>query len=100
MADRKNWLLIKHKDRFVGTTDLTALDRSVLSGVNLENVKAVRVQRMAAEQLVAHGEPEALPASLAPMHAELGDAAFDHADWMWDRSSTATARSPLSATRG
>src|SRR5258708_4151137 len=25
-----------------------------------------------------------MPASLAPMHAELGDAAFDHADWMWE----------------
>src|SRR6266850_366424 len=84
MADRKNWLLIKHKDRFVAKTDLTVMDRSVLSGVNLDDVKALPVQRMAAEQLVAHGEPEALPASLAPMHAELGDAPFDHADWIWE----------------
>src|SRR6267143_2303358 len=83
MADRKNWLLIKHKDRFVAKTDLTVMDRSVLSGVNLDDVKALPVQRMAAEQLVAHGEPEALPAALAPMHAELGDAPFDHADWIW-----------------
>src|SRR5882762_4444487 len=84
MADRKNWLLIKHKDRFVAKTDLTVMDRSVLSGANLDDVKAVRVQRMAAEELVPHGEPEALPAALAPMHAELGDAPFDHADWMWE----------------
>src|SRR5438067_3094749 len=84
MADRKNWLLIKHKDRFVATTDLTALDRSVLSARTLDDVKAVPVQRMATDQLVAHGEPEAMPASLAPMHAELGNAPFDHADWMWE----------------
>src|SRR2546425_277512 len=84
MADKKNWLLIKHKDRFVAATDPTALDRSVLSGVNLDDVKAVPVQRIAAEQLAAHGAPEAMPAKLAPMHAELGDAPFDHADWMWE----------------
>jgi bifunctional non-homologous end joining protein LigD len=84
MADKKNWLLIKHKDRFVATTDLTALDRSVLSNVNLDDVKAVPVQRLAAERLVPYGDPEAMPASLAPMHAELGDAPFDHADWMWE----------------
>src|SRR6267143_6683120 len=59
MADRRNWLLIKHKDRFVAATDLTALERSVLSASTLDDVKAVRVQRMAAEELVPHGEPEA-----------------------------------------
>jgi len=25
-----------------------------------------------------------MPTSLTPMHAELGEAAFDHADWMWE----------------
>src|SRR2546421_5755191 len=44
--EQKNWLLIKHKDRFVAGTDLTALDRSVLSNVNLYDVKAVPVQRL------------------------------------------------------
>src|SRR5882757_328156 len=31
-ADRKNWLLIKHKDRFVATSDPTERRHSVLSG--------------------------------------------------------------------
>ena len=31
--DEKSWLLIKHKDRFVPTSDVTQQDRSVLSGV-------------------------------------------------------------------
>src|SRR6266852_20704 len=84
MADRKNWLLIKHKDRFVAGTDLTAQDRSVLSASTLEDVKAVPLERLAAERLAPSGPQEPIPMSLAPMHAELGETAFDHADWMWE----------------
>src|SRR3954447_13436211 len=84
MADRKNWLLIKHKDRFVAATDLTALERSVLSAATLEDVKAMPLERLAVERLAPCGPAEPMPTSLAPMHAELGDAAFDHADWMWE----------------
>jgi bifunctional non-homologous end joining protein LigD len=84
MADKKNWLLIKHKDRFVAKTDLTAMDRSVLSAATLDSVKALPLQRLSAEQLAPSGPAEAPPASLSPMHAELGDAPFDHSDWMWE----------------
>jgi len=84
MADKKNWLLIKHKDRFVAKTDLTAMDRSVLSAATLDSVKALSLQRLSAEQLAPSGAAEAPPASLSPMHAELGDAPFDHSDWMWE----------------
>ena len=84
MADKKNWLLIKHKDRFVGNADLTAMDRSVLSAATLEEIQAVPLERLSTSQLIPSGPQEALPASLAPMHAELGDAAFDRADWMWE----------------
>src|SRR5436190_16431500 len=84
MADRKNWLLIKHKDRFVAKNDLTALNRSVLSAATLHEIASVPLQRVAADRLVPEGPQEAMPAALAPMHAELGEAAFDHADWMWE----------------
>ena len=84
MADRKNWLLIKHKDRFVGAADLTSMNRSVLSGATLDNVGALPLHRPPAGDLVPHGAVEAMPASLAPMHAEPGEAAFDDADWMWE----------------
>src|SRR3954469_4020693 len=84
MADRKNWLLIKHKDRFMGNADLTAMDRSVLSAATLGQIGSVPLHRRPAPQLIPCGPIEAMPASLAPMHAELGDAAFDHADWMWE----------------
>src|SRR5882757_2718471 len=34
--EAKQWLLIKHKDRFVTTDDVTAQNRSVLSGASVE----------------------------------------------------------------
>jgi len=84
MADKKNWLLIKHKDRFVGASDLTSMDRSVLSGATLGEIGSVPLHGPVAARLIPNGSIEAIPASLAPMHAELGDAAFDHDDWMWE----------------
>ena len=84
MADKKNWLLIKHKDRFVAKTDLTAMERSVLSSATLDEIQAVPLDRPPALQLVPNGPSEVMPASLSPMHAELGEAAFDNADWMWE----------------
>jgi len=83
-ADRKNWLLIKHKDRFVSKAVITAQNRSVLSGIAVDEMKAVPVQRMAAANLVPAGKRQAMPDDLAPMQAELADAPFNRADWMWE----------------
>ena len=82
--DAKTWLLIKHKDRFVAKGDLTERDRSVLSGVTVAEMTAVPVQRIPAERLVPGGEKRPLPEKLPPMHAEIGDAAFNNPDWMWE----------------
>jgi len=82
--DAKTWLLIKHKDRFAAKGDLTERDRSVLSGVTVEEMTAVPVQRHPAERLVPGGEKQSLPDKLSPMHAEIGDAAFNNPDWMWE----------------
>ena len=82
--EQKNWLLIKHKDRFVAKADLTAQNRSVLSNVSVEEMRAVPAHRLPLERLVPTGEPRALPAALAPMQAELGDAVFNRAEWMWE----------------
>jgi bifunctional non-homologous end joining protein LigD len=82
--DTKTWLLIKHKDRFVAKGDLTERDRSVLSGVTVEEMTAVPVQRIPAERLVPGGEKRPAPAKLLPMHAEIGDTAFNNPDWMWE----------------
>ena len=82
--DAKTWLLIKHKDRFVAKGDLTERDRSVLSGVTVEEMTGVPVQRVPAERLVPGGEKRPLPEKLSPMHAEIGDAVFNNPDWMWE----------------
>jgi bifunctional non-homologous end joining protein LigD len=82
--DAKQWLLIKHRDRFATPTDITAQNRSVLSGAAVEDLKVVPAHRIPALQLVPSGEIEAMPAKLAPMLAEAGDAPFNRADWMWE----------------
>ena len=82
--EKKQWLLIKHKDRFVTSADVTAQNRSILSGVSVADLKVVPAHRIPASQLVPAGEVEAMPAKLAPMLAESGDAPFNRADWMWE----------------
>ena len=84
MKEKKEWLLIKHKDRFVTSVDITARDRSVLSGASVADLKVVPAHRISASQLVPRGATEAMPAKLAPMLAESGDAAFNRAGWMWE----------------
>jgi bifunctional non-homologous end joining protein LigD len=82
--DPTNWLLIKHKDRFAAETDVTERNRSVLSGLAVENLVALPVKRMPASQLAPSGKHEALPAKLLPMLAESRDAVFAGAGWMWE----------------
>src|SRR5688500_4627518 len=83
-ARGKDWLLIKHKDRFVTKDDVTARSRSVLSGIAVDEMQAMPVQRMAAAKLAPAGRREAMPQSLEPMHAELADAPFNKPGWMWE----------------
>ncbi len=83
-GDPKNWLLIKHKDRFASESDITERNHSVLSGLAVEDLKALPVRRMPASQLVPSGKKEALPVKLLPMLAELRDAPFAGAGWMWE----------------
>jgi len=83
-SDHKSWLLIKHKDRFATKDDVTARNRSVLSGIAVDEMKAMPVQRIAASRLAPAGKREAMPDRLEPMHAEAADAPFNRADWMWE----------------
>ena len=61
--DRKQWLLIKHKDRFAIATDVIAQNRSILSGVAVEDLKVVPAHRIPASRLVPAGKIEAMPAT-------------------------------------
>ncbi|HET9046315.1 MAG TPA: non-homologous end-joining DNA ligase, partial [Casimicrobiaceae bacterium] len=82
--DAKQWLMIKHKDRFAIAEDVTAKNLSVLSGVAVETLKFVPVQRMPASRLAPTGDVDPMPTKLAPMLAESADAPFARADWMWE----------------
>ena len=82
--EAKQWLLLKHKDRFAVAGEVTAQDRSVLSGAAVADLKVVPAHRMRAAQLVPSGSLAPMPAKLAPMLAETGDAPFDRDDWMWE----------------
>lgn len=82
--DAKTWLLIKHKDRFVTKTDVTAQNRSVLSGIAVDEMKAMPLEQLPAARLAPGGPGEAMPKKLEPMHAELADAPFSRAGWGWE----------------
>ena len=82
--EAKQWLVIKHKDRFAATHDVTRHGQSVLSGAAVEDLVAVPARRIPAERLVPAGPVVAIPAKLAPMLAETGDAAFTREGWMWE----------------
>ena len=83
-GDQKNWLLIKHKDRFVAEGDITEKNHSVLSDLAVEDLKALPVRRIPASQLVPSGKAERLPIQLLPMLAESRDAPFAGTGWMWE----------------
>jgi bifunctional non-homologous end joining protein LigD len=104
------WLLIKHKDEFATTVDITKQDQSVLSGKTLEQMEKT------SDKVWAHGHEEdntaddelddeveteagpeldvnailkaapksALPAKIKPMKATLVDEPFDEAGWLYE----------------
>jgi bifunctional non-homologous end joining protein LigD len=85
--DKKQWLLIKHKDHFAAATasvDIIAQNRSVLSGLAVADLKVVPAHRIPASRLVPSGKFEAMPAMIAPMLAEAGDVPFNRPDWIWE----------------
>jgi bifunctional non-homologous end joining protein LigD len=84
-ADRKNWLLIKHRDAYAGQQDVTGQDRSVVSGMTVADLKRLPApEPLPAARLAPSGRAEAMPTKLSPMLAELADAPFSHPDWLFE----------------
>ena len=84
-ATAQQWLLIKHKDPFAAGQDVTLQDRSVLSGVSLEDLsRGASPPRRDAARLVPGGAAEAMPQTLSPMLAMTGDAARSDPDWLFE----------------
>jgi bifunctional non-homologous end joining protein LigD len=71
----RQWLLIKHRDRFAQPNDVLAHSASVLSGLTVDEMTPRNVPaRRAAAELAPSGPAEALPKQLEPMLAEAGEA--------------------------
>jgi len=82
--EAKQWLLLKHKDRYAAAVDVTMQDRSVLSAMAVEDLQVLPPRRMRASELVPAGKVQPMPSRLAPMLAEIGDPPFGRPDWMWE----------------
>ncbi|MBB6502613.1 DNA ligase D [Pedobacter cryoconitis] len=98
------WLLIKHKDEFASTSDITEKDKSVLSG------KTIAAMSKQSEKMWLNGHEQDLPVSetnvlkeianvkslletapekkipigIKPMLATLVDEPFDNPDWVYE----------------
>ncbi|ODS73448.1 MAG: DNA ligase D [Cytophagaceae bacterium SCN 52-12] len=85
-AEDNAWLLIKHNDDKANRKDVTAQDKSVVSGKTLEQVASVgapggRKQPGAQKQA---GVKAPLPSAIRPMLATLTDAPFDRKGWIFE----------------
>src|SRR5258708_24857159 len=87
----KDWLFIKHKDRFVDTErDVTLEDRSIISGLSIADIKAGLLPDRAHQRLVVHpadargARRTAFPKSLEPMQGTLSEAPFSSPDWYFE----------------
>ena len=84
------WLLIKHRDgHAIADRDLLALDRSVLSGLSIADLKSGRLPdpsrgAITPESLREVGRPAEFPALLEPMMAHAGDGPFSHREWLFE----------------
>lgn len=86
-SSAKQWLLLKHKDRFASSsgTDVLARSRSVLSGRSLDELAASNsVRRLDAAVLGPTGPSEATPKKLDPMLAEIGETARSDPQWLYE----------------
>ena len=69
----KQWLLIKHRDRYAQPNDVLAQARSVLSDRTVEEPVPEDEPQLDADRLAPRGPAEALPKTLAPMLAETAE---------------------------
>ena len=82
----REWLLIKHKDAHAHESrDVLEENKSVLSGLTIEDLKAGRLPDPARQTGVSRNGREAeFPTKLSPMMARLVDDPFSHPDWIFE----------------
>jgi bifunctional non-homologous end joining protein LigD len=81
-GEENAWLLMKKHDAFATTDDVTADERSVQSGLTLDEVgrKPVRAKRASRVKKSAAN----MPHEIQPMLATLVDEPFDRAGWLFE----------------
>ena len=78
----RDWLLIKHQDRHADPErEILAEDRSVYSGLTVEDLKQGRLPSPAGPP---QGSPAPFPTSLKPMQARLIERPFSHPGWIFE----------------
>jgi bifunctional non-homologous end joining protein LigD len=81
----KQWLLLKHKDRYASAQDIITRHRSVLSGFAVDDLSAAtNLTRVDAQRLTITGARESLPSKLTPMLAESADDVKTDAQWLYE----------------
>ena len=85
-GDPKQWLLIKHRDRFANSGDVLSRNQSVLTGLTLDDLDAGAPpgERFDPTLLAPSGPAEAIPKKLGPMLAELGTVADTDDQWLFE----------------
>ena len=79
-----DWLVIKHRDATADAErDVLADDRSVISGLTVENIKAGRIPEPSAV-LVPRGKPGPFPSDVKVMSASIVDTPFSDAGWVFE----------------
>ncbi len=84
-AEDNAWLLIKHDDDKASRKDITAQDKSVVSGKTLEQIAPARkpaAKRPARQRRTSGKDP--LPSAISPMLATSVDAPFDRKGWIFE----------------
>jgi bifunctional non-homologous end joining protein LigD len=90
------WLLIKHKDDYAATADVTKKDKSVISEKTIEQMEkhSDKVWKNGREEqremtselktLLKKGKKSKIPIGMKPMLATLVDEPFDDPDWVYE----------------
>ncbi|HVS39227.1 MAG TPA: DNA ligase D [Gemmataceae bacterium] len=85
---KNQWLLIKKRDAFASTADVTAEDKSALSGRTLADVRRGKkrppARRAKKPAKRSQGAPGLMPHDVRPMLATLVDEPFDRAGWLFE----------------
>ncbi len=83
-GDSEEWLLIKHRDEYAGSSITLDYETSAVTGRTLDEVsRGVPPLRQAPSAATA-GNPAPFPTSIRPMNAALASEPFSHREWLFE----------------